>query len=243
MVGMDASHTDPDYLYGRACAAVFGVLTPRPARLFRIPFLGVEPAVLPEEAIPLLVQPSVSVSSAHDRVVAALAQACAPLTYAPQVPALSLILLQQLRWTESRTFAVVLALTRRAQISLAAILRGGPSLDGGGAQTDAVPTLALSREVEVAFVKAFRTILKGVAAPLSAHLECVNRVQARAQRMVETLPYHAAALLPQSFLTLTPHSYSHSYPHSQSDCVFSTTERCLRSWWKATVPVNRRRAL
>lgn len=188
-------------LYGRACAAVFGVLTPRPARLFRIPFLGVEPAVLPEEAIPLLVQPSVSVSSAHDRVVAALAQACAPLTYAPQVPALSLILLQQLRWTEARTFAVVLALTRRAQISLAAILRGGGAADGGGelGGADAVPTLALSREVEVAFVKTFRTILKGVAAPLSAHLECVGLFTRRRARMRSTTHVRTQRL------SLSPH--------------------------------------
>ena len=191
-------------LYGRACAAVFGVLTPRPARLFRIPFLGVEPAVLPEEAIPLLVQPSVSVSSAHDRVVAALAQACAPLTYAPQVPALSLILLQQLRWTEARTFAVVLALTRRAQISLAAILRGGGTADGESGDADAVPTLALSREVEVAFVKTFRTILKGVAAPLSAHLECVGpRTRRRAQ-----IEYAGAAQprVPTRDLSLSHHT-------------------------------------
>ena len=211
-------------MYARICASVYGVLQPRPSRLFRIPFLGVEPAVLPEEAIPLLVQPSVAVSSAHDRVVAALAQACAPLDYAPQVPALSLVLLQQLRWSEARTFCTVMALARRSQITLAAMLAAPPSpVEGEGGRGirtntgatassptfpndinlnpidinltpidinlnqiptsdshgifpldyDGVPPLVLSREAEVAFVRAFRTVLKGVSAPLSTHLEAL----------------------------------------------------------------------
>ena len=37
------------YYYRAALHEVFGASTPAPARLFRIPFLGVEPSVLPEE--------------------------------------------------------------------------------------------------------------------------------------------------------------------------------------------------
>ena len=163
---------DEELSYARACACTFGVLHPRPPRLFRIPFLGVEPSVLPEEAIPLLVQPSVAVSSAHDRVVAALAQACAPLEYAPQVPSLSLILLHQLRWSEARTFCAVRALTRQSQAALAALLaRPAPASAAGESVGDGVPALALSRGAETAFVRAFRTILKSASAPLSAHCE------------------------------------------------------------------------
>jgi hypothetical protein len=176
--------------YDRVCVSIYGVVQPRPARLFRIPFLGVEPAVLPEEAIPLLVQPSVAVSSAHDRVVAALAQACAPLDYAPQLPTLCLILLQQLRWGEARTFCTVLDLTRRSQSALANLLASPPPVSegigsssgrGGGLNSSSlladvpgvVPPLVLSRDAEVAFVRAFRTILKGVSASLSSHLEAL----------------------------------------------------------------------
>ena len=89
--------------YDAVCARVYGICAPRPARLFRVPFLGGEPAVIPEEAMPLLWQPSVVISSAHDRVVSALAQAASPLEYAPQVNTLVLILLQQLGWSEART--------------------------------------------------------------------------------------------------------------------------------------------
>ena len=139
--------------YSSLCVRLFGALSPRPSRLFRIPFLGVEPAMVPEEAVPLLVQPSVRTSSAHDRVVCALAQACSPLAYAPQVSSLTLILLQQLAWSEARAFLAMAALVRQSQTALAALQKAAPL--AGDASPSALadlpmPILHLSKDFESA---------------------------------------------------------------------------------------------
>ena len=143
--------------YRAALHEVFGANVPVPSRLFRIPFLGVEPAVLPAEATALLAQPSIAASAAHDRLIAVLAQLHA-LRYAPQVPALALALLRAL--PEAEAFAALQALLR-AQASAA-------RADG------ALPALLLSRREEHAFIKTFRTLVKSYHPRLSAHLEALG---------------------------------------------------------------------
>jgi hypothetical protein len=68
--------------------------TPCPSRVFAIPFFGTEPSALPQVAhdAGLVVQPPVSVSAAHDRLVAALASR-RRVAWAPQVPTFALLLL------------------------------------------------------------------------------------------------------------------------------------------------------
>lgn len=139
-----------EHYYRASLREVFGNLDPLPSKIFRIPFLGVEPAVLPEEATVLLAQPSIAVSAAHDRIICVLAQLHS-LRYCPQVPNLALILLGFL--SESETFSAMEALLRRNK---------------------EMPMLLLSKRDETAFIKTFRTLVKSYYPQLSAHLEALG---------------------------------------------------------------------
>eukprot|EP01138_Halocafeteria_seosinensis_P011680 gb/GECG01011936.1/.p1 GENE.gb/GECG01011936.1/~~gb/GECG01011936.1/.p1 ORF type:complete len:805 (+),score=102.19 gb/GECG01011936.1/:1-2415(+) len=86
--------------YLQPALQVFGNANPLPKKLFKVPFLGVEPQSVPEPALYLLQQPSVALSAAHDRVVSVLAQ-LESLTYCPMVPNLALILLHYLNEAEA----------------------------------------------------------------------------------------------------------------------------------------------
>ena len=114
--------------YQHALREVFGNVGV-PKRCFRLPFLGVEPSVLPEgkhskllaptcirdctvplalsvaDATVLLTQPSIAESAAHDRVISTLAQLHG-LRYCPQVPNLALIMLSYLSEAEVFTAMV-----------------------------------------------------------------------------------------------------------------------------------------
>jgi hypothetical protein len=139
-----------EHYYRAALREVFGNLDPLPSKIFRIPFLGVEPAVLPEEATVLLSQPSIAVSAAHDRIICVLAQLHS-LRYCPQVPNLALILLGYL--SESETFSAMEHLLRHNREQ---------------------PMLLLSKRDETAFIKTFRTLVKSYYPQLSAHLEALG---------------------------------------------------------------------
>lgn len=160
---------EADAEYVADCKKVFGILCSKPDRLFHIPFLGVEPAILPQEAISLLVQPTVAVSAAHDRVVALLAQVC-NLNYAPQVPAIALILLQQSGWNEVQTYVVLRRLIESSREKTQQLLESSES-DGATFTALHAPLFILSRGMEAASVRAVRTIIKGVFPALSTHLE------------------------------------------------------------------------
>jgi Rab-GTPase-TBC domain len=139
-----------EHYFRAALREVFGNLDPLPGKIFRLAFLGVEPAILPEEATVLLSQPSIAVSAAHDRVISVLAQLHS-LRYCPQVPNLALILLSYL--SESDTFAAMESLL---------------------SHNKSIPMLLLSKREETAFIKTFRTLVKSYYPQLSAHLESLG---------------------------------------------------------------------
>ncbi|KAA0152108.1 hypothetical protein FNF29_04222 [Cafeteria roenbergensis] len=90
--------------YSAACVRVFGSAQPKPSRLFRVPFLGNTPWAAPPDIVPLLSQPSVSTSSAHDRIVCVLAQLYG-LVHCPMAANLALLLLAHA--SEAESFAVL----------------------------------------------------------------------------------------------------------------------------------------
>ena len=136
-------------VYEASLQSVFGSLVPAPRRLFSVPFLGVEPHVIPAGAAALLSQPTEAASGAHDRLVCVCTQ-LRGLQFAPQVPALALLLLTEL--TEWETAA-----------ALEALLGGRGSAHGA--------MLMQSRRHEAAFVRMFRTLVKSYFPQLSAHVE------------------------------------------------------------------------
>ncbi len=77
----------------------------------QVPFLGNVPWAAPPDIVPLLSQPSVSTSSAHDRVVCVLAQLHG-LTHCPMAANLALLLLAHV--SEAETYAVLERLLRPA---------------------------------------------------------------------------------------------------------------------------------
>lgn len=154
--------------YAAALFQVFGNLDPCPARIFKIPFLGVEPSVLPEAATTLLLQPSVKISAAHDRVICALAQQF-QLRYCPQVPNLALILLHA--HTEAETFAVIRQLIAKSRTPGTdyAVAVGAHGASGG--DTSGLPWLQLSQSSERSFVRVFRTLVKALIPALHVKME------------------------------------------------------------------------
>lgn len=79
--------------------------------LSQVPFLGNTPWAAPPDTVPLLSQPSVSTSSAHDRTVCVLAQMHG-LTHCPMAANLALLLLAHA--SESETFSILESLLRPA---------------------------------------------------------------------------------------------------------------------------------
>ena len=98
--------------YLHAARTVFGTASPLPAHLFKVPFLGVQKASVPEPALFLLQQPGIALSAAHDRVVSVLAQ-LEGLVYCPMLPNLALILLRHMN--EAEAFIVLENLVQRAK--------------------------------------------------------------------------------------------------------------------------------
>lgn len=144
-----AGATNREDYYLAALEKVFGAGNIKPSKVYRVPFLGVEPMALPPSATELMHQPSISLSAAHDRVVCVLAQLYG-LRYCPMLSNLGLLLLRHL--SESLTFSVLETLLK----------------------DNREEWFQKTWEDEVAFVNTFQDVLESRHPKLATHLESLG---------------------------------------------------------------------